>query len=413
MLQVHAGRDETGAAGHFEHLLEVQGLALVDEVQHAVGVQLLVAVAHGGEVGGGVEVAAAGLLHDHRQRVAFGVPEFFEEHAHGAVALDQHALGGEVGDHVGQVVVVGALALHVGHGQLHAETVVDLLAMRQGNFVETGPQAHALGVVGLQLDHQFAGAVGEFRGLVEALLRRAVEDFQVMQFGLGVHRLLFQVGQQHAELGAPVADVVLADHAVAEEFEDAGHGVADDGRAQVADVHFLGQVRRGQVDHHALRRAVLAHAEMVVGEGGVEAVGQPGFVLEEVEEAGAGDFHLGHLRVRGQRRLQLAGQVSRLLCGRLGEHQGDVAGVVAMHSILGGFHLDVGREAGGQGAVLGQAGEGLLDQLADGVFHLVSPSSRRVGGRPVVWLRTAHYGCPWGTAASWKLKATSSGRTAP
>ncbi|MNN18548.1 hypothetical protein D3C81_1317600 [compost metagenome] len=146
---------------------------------------------------------------------------------------------------------------------------------------------------------------------------------------------------------------------------------------------------------------------MGVGEGGIEAAGQPGFVLEEVQEAGAGDINFGDLRVRGQRRLQLDGQVARLHRGRFGQHQGDVAGVVAVGSILGGFHLDVRRQAGRQGAVFGQAGEGLLDQLADGVFHLCLRHRARVGGRPVVWLRTAHYRRPEGEAARCKLKATS------
>ena len=190
-----------------------------------------------------------------------------------------------------------------------------------------------------------------------------------MQLGLGVDRLLFQVGEQHAELGAPVADVVLPDHRVAEELEDARDGVADDGRAQVADVHLLGQVRRGQVDHHALRRACLAHAETFVGEGAVEAGGEPDVILEEVEEAGAGDLHLGQLLVGGDCLDQPGGQVARLHPGRLGQHHGDVAGEIAVATVLGVLHLDVRGQAGGQGAVRGQLVEGLLDQLANRVFH--------------------------------------------
>ncbi|MNN18549.1 hypothetical protein D3C81_1317610 [compost metagenome] len=116
--------------------------------------------------------------------------------------------------------------------------------MAQRDVVEALPQAQALGVAGLQLDHQGAGAVGELGGVVEALLGGAVELLEVGQLALGGGRVLLEVGQQHAELGAPVADVVLADHRVAEELQHAADGVADDGRAQVADVHFLGQVRR-------------------------------------------------------------------------------------------------------------------------------------------------------------------------
>ena len=169
VFHLHWVADEACAARDFEHLVEVQGLALVDEVQGTVGLEDVAAIADGRQVGGGIEVAAIGLLHDHRQRLAFGILEFIEEHALGALILDQQALGLEVGDHVGQVAVVGAFAHHVGHGQLDVEQLVGLLAVGQGDVLEAGPQGHALRVAGLQLDHQATGAGGEFLGLVEAL----------------------------------------------------------------------------------------------------------------------------------------------------------------------------------------------------------------------------------------------------
>ena len=60
------------------------------------------------------------------------------------------------------------------------------------------------------------------------------------------------MGHQHAELRSPVADVVLAMDGVPLELEHARDAVADDGAAQVADVHLLGQVRAGQIDHDRL-----------------------------------------------------------------------------------------------------------------------------------------------------------------
>ncbi|MNQ56809.1 hypothetical protein D3C85_709440 [compost metagenome] len=136
-------------------------------------------------------------------------------------------------------------------------------------------------------------------------------------------------------------------------------------------MHFLGQVRCRQVDDHALLRAVLAHAEVVVGQGGLQALGQGLAVLEEVEEAGAGDFHLGHLLVPGQGVDELLGQVARLHAGWLGQHHGDVAGEVAVALVLGVLHLDGRAEALGQHAFTGETGQGLLDQLANRVFHLL------------------------------------------
>ena len=74
-----------------------------------------------------------------------------------------------------------------------------------------------------------------------------VERFQVGQFTaqlaltfLGF--LLLQIREKHAELCAPITHMILANHGVTEKFQSTHHGVADDGGAQVAHVHFFGQV---------------------------------------------------------------------------------------------------------------------------------------------------------------------------
>jgi hypothetical protein len=60
---------------------------------------------------------------------------------------------------------------------------------------------------------------------------------------------------QHPERPTPVADVVLADHPVAEELHHPHQRVADHRRTQVPDVHLLGDVRRRVVDDDRLRVA--------------------------------------------------------------------------------------------------------------------------------------------------------------
>ena len=52
----------------------------------------------------------------------------------------------------------------------------------------------------------------------------------------------------------PVADMVLANDAVALELDDAADGVADDRAAQMPDVHLLGDVVLGIVDNSGQRR---------------------------------------------------------------------------------------------------------------------------------------------------------------
>ena len=60
------------------------------------------------------------------------------------------------------------------------------------------------------------------------------------------------MGDEHAELCSPVSDVVEPEDVVAEELDEVGDGVADDGRAEVAHVHLLRDVRRRVVQDGAL-----------------------------------------------------------------------------------------------------------------------------------------------------------------
>ena len=70
----------------------------------------------------------------------------------------------------------------------------------------------------------------------------------------------------HSELGAPVADVVVRDDLETQEPRNAGERVADDRRANVADVHRLGDVRRREIDHHGFARTGGSYAEPLVAD---------------------------------------------------------------------------------------------------------------------------------------------------
>ena len=59
--------------------------------------------------------------------------------------------------------------------------------------------------------------------------------------------------KDHAELRAPVADVIVADHVVAGELQHPAQRVADHRRADMADVHRLGDVGGREVDHEGSR----------------------------------------------------------------------------------------------------------------------------------------------------------------
>ena len=94
----------------------------------------------------------------------------------------------------------------------------------------------------------------------------------------------------HPELGAPVADVVVAGDVVAEEAEDADEGVADDRAAEVAHVHRLGDVGGREVDDHPPWLGPF-DAEPVVVDRLLQAIAEPVVLQPQVDEAGTG--HLG------------------------------------------------------------------------------------------------------------------------
>ena len=117
--------------------------------------------------------------------------------------------------------------------------------MLQRNFDKLPPQRQHRFIAALQLHDIFARQIGKRRIFVKTHFGGAVELLQIGQFEGGIVFLLFhQIGHQHAELRAPVAHMVLADDLVPQKVQHTRQAVTDDGRTQVADVHFFGQVGR-------------------------------------------------------------------------------------------------------------------------------------------------------------------------
>ena len=216
-------------------------------------------------------------------------------------------------------------------------------------------------VAGLQGDDHLPGAVGELGVRVETRTGRRVEGFQVAEFrrcgALAGAAQVRQVREQHAELGAPIADVVLADDFMAQRFQYARHGVADDRAAQVADMHLLGEVRRGVVHDD------LVGASCALDAWRREALSNERRCQGDVDEAGAGNFnalrnvlHTIGLK-RGHHRL---GHVAWLAAGPLRGGHRAVCLVVAVLGAPGRPQRRLrGVEAGGgEGAceALGQRG---------------------------------------------------------
>ena len=98
-----------------------------------------------------------------------------------------------------------------------------------------------------------------------------------------------------SELRAPVADVVIRNHPVAQKRTHASHRIADDRRADVADVHALRDVGRGVVDDY-YRLVHLGNFEPPRGEHAGQQLTQVGIAQPQAKEARPRD--LGRLDAR-------------------------------------------------------------------------------------------------------------------
>ncbi|CAO0835925.1 hypothetical protein SMICM17S_05673 [Streptomyces microflavus] len=368
-------------AGRLEDHLEVQRLPGVHHVQQGVGLEVLHPVADRGEVGGRVAVTAVRLLHDERDLVAVRTQHIVEEDAQRTLGADGDARLLQDPAGLLQHVVVAGLTDDVGVADLHVELVEDGVEVDLRLVDEALPQLQRLGVPGLEGHHPVPRARLELLVGVEQRTRRLVDPVQRRHRRLAVRRVtlvlqgarvLDQILDEHAELGAPVADVVAPDHALAGELQDPDHRVTDDRRPQVADVHLLGHVRLGVVDDRGPGRRVHRHAEAALGVGGPggQRLDDRPVRERDVEEAGAGDLDVLDQLTRREGGGDLACQLPGVALELLGERQ-DAVG------------LEVGPVASAQQRV---RGAGIRQSCRQGVRQLLLERGSEGRDRGHGWL---------------------------
>mmetsp|Transcript_790 Transcript_790/g.2883 ORF Transcript_790/g.2883 Transcript_790/m.2883 type:complete len:509 (-) Transcript_790:586-2112(-) len=245
--------EPTRAPGAVEHRLEVRPLSHVRHVNHPVSLLLKDALPHCGKIGAPVVEAAVALAHDKRCLSALA------KDAKRSVVLASDALLLELGENLRDVRVVEALAALL---ERDPESAVDCIELLATDVADAPPAGTLVAVAALEVHHRRLRALLELRILIEAHLGLLVKGLQVPDPALRSRRLsiptllfaILEVFDEHSELRSPVADVIEAQHLDACELEGAAQRIADDGAAQVSDVHLFGDVWRAEVDHR------LAHA---------------------------------------------------------------------------------------------------------------------------------------------------------
>jgi hypothetical protein len=113
--------------------------------------------------------------------------------------------------------------------------------------------------------------------------------------GVGLQRFAVHAplppGEQHPELGAPIAQVIVGDDLVAQQAERARQTIAQNGRADMADVHGLGHVGRTEIDDHSPRLRAGCKEEVFSARRGLQGWASAVGLSRKFKEAGAGDFY--------------------------------------------------------------------------------------------------------------------------
>ena len=104
-------------------------------------------------------------------------------------------------------------------------------------------------------------------------------------------QMMFPAEEQHSELRAPVADVVVGDDAVAEQAQRAREAVSEDRGADVAHVHRLGHIRRAEINHRRFSAKRISQKTNVPRARRLRAFARARKASAGNSEARAGNFH--------------------------------------------------------------------------------------------------------------------------
>ncbi len=151
--------------------------------------------------------------------------------------------------------------------------------------------------------------------------------------GLLVDEMLVSVND-HAELGAPVAQMVITDHAVAEELQGAIDGVADDGGTNVSHVHGLRHVGRRVIHDERAGRGNLGDAQSWIAGHDPNLLRQPIVTQPQIDEAGSGNLRGAAKIADIQTRHQLARDLPRRTTQPLAQRHRHVGLIIAKSSVL-------------------------------------------------------------------------------
>lgn len=296
-------RRVAGLGGGAKHLFKMLGLALIDDIQEKIGIQALPTIEDRRQIGGVIKRRAFGRQQDQRRDILFVGRLGNANDQRAGIALGQPARG-KVVDHAGNDRIDVRFAFP--QVKMHIEDCQFARQTGAGDSHKMSPQGAIAGPAGLQLSG------GPPRGLTKLRIGfrlRAGERIKPLQILEGHRRLrgkrpiavgkkgqigLFggKAGDQLAHLQAPIAHMDVAGDMIAAGTEQSLQAVADDRRAQMPDMHRLGDIRTAKIDDDPAGRWAREKAGLRVSGQRFHPRIERARSDNQVQEAGASDLDL-------------------------------------------------------------------------------------------------------------------------
>src|SRR5690554_5812361 len=250
MRELHLHIEE---AHQREDLLKMKRLPMVDDIERAIGAERLFPVFHRRDIRRRIEKGAIALLDEEglllllqprrdllRPLALLLAPE---DRLRASIFARDAALHELAHDAFERVVISALAEIEI---EMHIEERVDLVDRLPRHVDEFFPERAVLAIAVLKLLEL------EARGLREGLIffgarRGRLIDALKLDNRIGFERrpiaIFAHPDDEEAKLRAPIAEVIVADHLMPAELKHARDRIADDGRAEMPNVHLLRDIR--------------------------------------------------------------------------------------------------------------------------------------------------------------------------
>ena len=152
---------------------------------------------------------------------------------------------------------------------MHIEQLINALKVLHRERHAFVPNIHVYLVAGLQFHEFLAAGFANVRIATGPFVCFLVNAHNFCE-RIALERLSIQqvlpAVNDHPELCAPVADVIIADNFVSKKLSHAGQGVTEQRAADMPDMHRFGHIRRAEINYDALWRICFGDTEPFISQ---------------------------------------------------------------------------------------------------------------------------------------------------